>query len=57
MKTLLHDMDVREEGREEAIQIFVETLREMDIDDETIRQKLKDKYKLNENDIEKFMKN
>lgn len=44
MKTLLHDMDIREEGREEAIRIFIETLREMSVDDEVIRLKLKDKY-------------
>lgn len=55
MKTLLHDMDIREEGREEAIRIFIETLREMSVDDEVIRLKLKDKYKLNEERIEKIM--
>lgn len=59
MKTWLHDMDVRnegrEEGREEGIRIFVESLKELQVDDKIIRMKLIEKYGLKEDELVEYM--
>lgn len=59
MKTWLHDMDMknegREEGREEGIRILITTSKEYGIPEETIKVKLVEKYKLTEQEAdEKF---
>ena len=47
----------REEGREEGIRAMVEVCRELDIPDAIIKEKLKEKFNLNDMDADRMLDN
>ena len=52
-----HNQTLKREGREEGIRAMVEVCRELDIPDAIIKEKLKEKFNLNDMDADRMLDN